>query len=59
MRPPNFVGPKRVSTQKGAKSVPYGSVLGGDILKSCAHTKFESERLKIAPFRTDRTFLDL
>ena len=24
MRPPNFVGPKRVSTQNGAKSVPYG-----------------------------------
>ena len=34
------------------------SVLGGDILKSCANTKFEAERLKIAPFRTDRTFLD-
>ena len=34
------------------------SVPGGDILKSCAQTKFEAERLKVAPFRTDRTFLD-
>ena len=36
----------------------FFSVPGGDILKSCAQTKFEAERLKIAPFRTDRTFLD-
>ena len=34
------------------------SVPGGYILKSCAQTKFEAERLKIAPFRNDRTYLD-
>ena len=46
--------------QKVPKSVPYGflSIPGGDILTSCAQTKFEAERLKIAPFRKDRTFLD-
>ena len=30
----------------------------GDIIKSCAQSKFEAQRLKIAIFRTDRTFWD-
>ena len=29
---------------------------GGDILKSCAQSKFETQWLKIALFRTARTF---
>ena len=29
---------------------------GGDILKSCAQSKFKAQRLKIALFRTARTF---
>ena len=30
----------------------------GDIIKSCAQSKFEAQRLKIALFRTDCTFWD-
>ena len=31
---------------------------GGNTTKSCAQPKFEAKRLKIALFRTDRTFWD-
>ena len=31
---------------------------GGDTLKSCVQSKFQSKRLEIARFRTDRTFWD-
>ena len=49
------MAPKRVITPKGAQ-VGLSSFAGGDILKSCAQSKFEAKWLTIALFRTDRTF---
>ena len=55
-----WVKKKRVITPKGHKLAAIGlsSFAGGDILKSCAQSKFEAKWLTIALFRTDRTFLD-
>ena len=47
-------------SQKGHKLAAIGlsSFAGGDILKSCAQSKFEAKWLTIALLRTDRTFWD-
>ena len=61
MRARIFGAPKRVITPKGAQICPNFSLscfAGGDIYLSCAQSKFEAKRLKIAPFMTDRTFWD-
>ena len=52
--------PKRVITPKGAQVGLNWSFLfvGGDIIKSCAQSKFEAKWLTIALFSTDRTFWD-
>ena len=39
-------------------NMQFLSFPGGDTQKSCAQTKFEAKRLKIAQFMTDRTFWD-
>ena len=36
--------------------IGLSSFSGGDTQKSCAQSKFEEKRLKIAPLMTDRTF---
>ena len=45
-------------SQKGNKfsAIGLSSFAGGDILKSCAQSKFEAKWLTTAPFMTDRTF---
>ena len=61
MRPRNFSAPKRVSPKKWAKIGPklVFPVFQVEIhQKSWVQTKFEAERLKIAPFMIDRTFWD-
>ena len=56
-----FCAPKKGQYPKSGpnmSNMQFLSFPGGDTQKSCAHTKFEAKRLKIAQFRTDRTFWD-
>ena len=53
------IDPKKGPYPKRGTNCPKIGVFcfaGGDILKSCAQSKFEAQRLKIALFRTARTF---
>ena len=61
MRPHTFGALKKGQYSKRGPNqshMEYFSFPGGDTQKSCAQSKFEAERLKIAPFMTDRTCWD-
>ena len=56
-----FLCPKKGPYPKRCTNVSNMQFLnfpGGDTLKLCVQSKFEAKRLKIARFRTDRTFWD-